>query len=115
MMWGVLVVIDLYDCDKNFIKNKKKIREFIIRLCKTIDMKTQGEAIIKRFGKGSLKGFSAMQFIETSSITVHFDETKNRAFIDVFSCKRFNSKKVEKFSKTFFKAKKSKSAIFIRK
>jgi len=46
-----------------------------------------------------------MQFIETSSIVAHFDEIWDRAFIDVFSCKTFDSKVAGKFSKEFFKAK----------
>ena len=31
-----------------------------------------------------------MQFIETSSITVHADEVFGRCFVDVFSCRRFD-------------------------
>ena len=31
-----------------------------------------------------------MQFIETSSITVHADEFSGRCFIDVFSCRPFD-------------------------
>ena len=46
-----------------------------------------------------------MQFIETSTITAHFDEQGNRAFIDIFSCKTYNAKKVALFCKKFFKAK----------
>jgi S-adenosylmethionine/arginine decarboxylase-like enzyme len=30
-----------------------------------------------------------MQFIETSSITVHADEVSARCFVDVFSCRAF--------------------------
>jgi hypothetical protein len=37
-----------------------------------------------------LEGPSAMQFIETSSITIHADETAGRCFIDVFSCREFD-------------------------
>ena len=46
-----------------------------------------------------------MQFIETSSITVHCDEFGNRAFIDIFSCKKYDHKPVVIFSKKYFKAK----------
>ena len=31
-----------------------------------------------------------MQFIETSSITIHADEFSRRCFIDVFSCRGFD-------------------------
>jgi hypothetical protein len=30
-----------------------------------------------------------MQFIETSSITIHADEVCRRCFVDIFSCRRF--------------------------
>lgn len=114
MFWGKLASINLYDCDPNFIKDKKKIKDYIIDLCRIIDMKRHGEPMIERFAEGSLEGYSAMQFIETSSITVHFDETENRAFIDIFSCKDFDEKEAEKFSCDFFMAKKSKMKILIR-
>ena len=78
-------------------------------------MKRVGPARIKRFGKDKLKGYSAFQFIETSSIICHFDEIQNRAFIDIFSCKNFDEKRAEQFSKDFFKAKKSKIKILDRK
>ena len=114
MEWGKLVTIDLDSCDKEKIKNKKEIRLFIVELCKKINIRKFGPTRIKRFGEGSLKGYSAMQFLNTSSITLHFDEEKDRAFIDIFSCKNFDSKVVEKFSKEFFKAKKSRKKILLR-
>jgi len=114
MKWGKLVIIDLSGCNKEFIKDKSKIKEFIIKLCKIIDMKRFGPTRIKRFGTGKLEGYSAIQFLESSSITIHFDEIKNRAFIDIFSCKNFDSKIAEKFSKDFFEAKRSKRKIFLR-
>ena len=114
MKWGKLASINLYDCNEKKIKNKKEIRKFVYELCKLIKMKKIGPTKIKRFGKGNLKGYSVMQFISTSSITIHFDEEKNRAFIDIFSCKAFNSKVAEKFSKDFFNAKKARTRVLSR-
>jgi S-adenosylmethionine/arginine decarboxylase-like enzyme len=45
-----------------------------------------------------------IQFIETSSITVHLDEVWNRAFIDIFSCKTFDKILAKNFCKAYFKA-----------
>ena len=114
MEWGKLAVINLYECNPEIIRNKKKIKNYITQLCKRINMKKVGPTRIKRFGKDELKGYSAFQFIETSSIICHFDEGNNRAFIDIFSCKKFDEKKAEQFSKDFFKAKKSKIKILDR-
>jgi S-adenosylmethionine/arginine decarboxylase-like enzyme len=114
MDWGKIALVDLHQCNEDFIKDKKKIKKFIIDLCKKIKMERYGPSRINRFGEGGLEGVSAFQFIETSSVTIHFDETKNRAFIDVFSCKDFDEKLVEKFSKEFFEAGDSKMKCFVR-
>jgi len=112
--WGQLTIIDLFEGNQRLLKDKKKIKEFIKILTKKINMKLYGKPIIKRFGKRELKGYSLMQFIETSSIVIHIDECKKRVFIDIFSCKRFNPKIVEEFSKEFFKAHKSKKKTIYR-
>lgn len=114
MVWGKIAMINLYECSPGAIRNKKVIATFVNLLCNKINMKKQGPTLIKKFGKDKLKGYSVFQFIETSSITIHFDEEKNRAFIDIFSCKDFDLKQAEELSKSFFKAKKSKSRIFTR-
>lgn len=103
--WGRSVSLDLHGCNKKLIKEPKEIKKFVRRLCKLLNMKRHGPTEVERFGHGKLRGWSMMQFIETSSITAHFDDKGGRAFIDVFSCKQFDSKKVVKFSKKFFNAK----------
>jgi len=77
-------------------------------------MTRYGKAMIKRFGEGTLEGYSALQFIETSSVTMHFDEVKNRAFIEIFSCKFFNPKRAEVFCRKFLQAKRSRLKHFLR-
>ncbi|MBS3073207.1 S-adenosylmethionine decarboxylase [Candidatus Pacearchaeota archaeon] len=103
---GLSTHINLRNCDPNLIRNPKEITSFITKLCSIIKMKKYGKTQIKRFGKGDLEGYSAFQFIETSNISIHFEEAKNNAFIDIFSCKKYDFKKAAKFSKDFFKAKK---------
>jgi S-adenosylmethionine/arginine decarboxylase-like enzyme len=107
--WGQLLSVDLAGCNLNLINNKDSLKKFCSQICDEIDMIAFGEPLIQRFGKGDLEGFSLMQFIETSSITAHMDETEKRAFIDIFSCKKFNSKKASDFCKNFFQAKEMKT------
>lgn len=107
-IWGQLLSVDLYKCDRATITNKKKLGEFCLALCKEIKMVPYGKPIVKRFGDGDLEGNTAVQLIETSNITVHCDEVYDRTFIDVFSCKTFNQDKAIKFCKKFFKAEKLK-------
>ncbi len=103
--WGRSASVDLHGCDHALLKNPKAIGRFVKELCKLLNMKRVGPVEIKRFGHGQLRGYSMIQFIETSTITAHFDEAGCRAFIDVFSCKKYNPKPVAKFCKKFFKAK----------
>ena len=112
--WGQLLSIDLAECDRNRLTDGNGLSEFCRMLCKEIDMVPVGETIIKRFGRGELEGFSAMQFIETSSITIHLDEFGGRAFIDIFSCKSFDNDKAKNFCKRFFAAKKVRFRNFYR-
>ncbi|MEM1535329.1 MAG: S-adenosylmethionine decarboxylase [Candidatus Pacearchaeota archaeon] len=113
-VWGQLLSLDLRGCDVALLKSKKAIELFCVKLCKEIGMKRVGKPIIKRFGEGRLEGYSAVQFIVTSSITIHADEYGSRAFIDIFSCKPFNAKKATSFCKAFFKAKRLSSRNFYR-
>lgn len=102
--WGLSASIDLAGCNRASIRNPQKIKEFVITLCDLIHMKRHGEPLVERFGEGNLEGYSLFQFIETSSITAHFDETEDRAFIDIFSCKSFDPEVAAQFCKIFFEA-----------
>jgi S-adenosylmethionine decarboxylase len=115
IFWGKLASIDLVGCNDK-ITQPKEIRKFCDILCKKIKMKKYGPTHLKRFGVGKLEGYSFMQFIETSSITAHFEEQQNpkKAFIDIFSCKDFNENEAAKFCKEFFGASKVKMNVLIR-
>jgi S-adenosylmethionine decarboxylase len=101
-------LINLYECEKSLLVNPERIGDFVLELCKVIGMKAYGKPIVERFGNGDLEGYSStiLQFIETSSITIHLDEVENKAFIDICSCKKFDSKLACNFSKDYFKARK---------
>ena len=54
------------------------------------------------------------QLIETSLISGHFANDSNRAYLDIFSCKPYNPKIVEEFSKDFVGARRSLTATTLR-
>src|ERR1700733_13123531 len=107
--WGMVSSINVYDCNPLSIKTPATIKQFIVELCEEIKMKRHGEPLIERFAEGALEGYSAMQFIETSSVTMHFDESQNRAFVDIFSCTYFDHVQAEEFCKKFLEGKRSSS------
>jgi len=115
IFWGELI-LDLYDCDPKIIRSKKKILEYTNKICNLIKMKKYGKPFIERFGFGKdfTAGYSLVQLMETSSITAHFSELCNSAYINIFSCKLFNYKIAAEFTKKFFKSKKLKKRIIIR-
>ncbi len=107
--WGMNVSIDLYECDPKLIKDPKYVKQFMIDLVKFIDMKAYGEPIVVDFGDTPrVAGISAMQLIETSSITAHFANFSNSAHIDIFSCKGFAPHRAALFCKNYFKAEEEK-------
>jgi len=89
--WGTLAAIDLHGCERARLADPDSIRSFVPALIDAIAMRAHGPLALERFGDGELEGWSAMQFIETSSITIHADEVSGRCFIDVFSCRWFDA------------------------
>jgi S-adenosylmethionine/arginine decarboxylase-like enzyme len=88
--WGMLAAIDLHGCAFEALADPDSIRAFVPAVIAAVGMRAHGPLLLERFGDGDLEGWSAMQFIETSSITVHADEVSGRCFVDVFSCKPFD-------------------------
>lgn len=102
--WGRSASVDLHGCDPLLVRDPIVLERFVRALTRLLKMKRVGPAEIRRFGHGWLRGYSLMQFIETSTIVAHFDEFGRRAFIDVFSCRRYDPKKVAEFCRVFFQA-----------
>jgi S-adenosylmethionine/arginine decarboxylase-like enzyme len=104
--WGILSCIDLYGCNPETIRDSEKIRQFVAELCILIDMKRFGETTVVHFGDDEkVSGFSMTQLIETSLISAHFANLTNTTYLDVFSCKYYDSEKAANFAKEFFGAK----------
>jgi S-adenosylmethionine decarboxylase len=89
--WGMLAAIDLHGCEFRPLADPDNIRAFVPAVIEAIGMQAHGPLRLERFGDGDLEGWSAMQFIETSSITIHADEVAGRCFVDVFSCRVFDA------------------------
>ena len=113
--WGLMVSIDLGECDHEKISSKDVITQFAIDVSDYIEMKRYGEPIAVFFGDHpKVQGYSLIQLIETSQISGHVAEDTDRAFIDVFSCKKFPPEKTAKFCQEYFGAKKMEYSIAFR-
>ncbi|MGA8181955.1 MAG: S-adenosylmethionine decarboxylase [Desulfobacterales bacterium] len=114
--FGWELILDLYECDPTAISNEKMIRRYATELCDLLGMKPYGDPITPYFGENQLhtKGYSLVQFIETSSIVGHFSEYKRTVYINIFSCKAYDEKHAERFTKAFFGAESVKSRFIVR-
>jgi S-adenosylmethionine/arginine decarboxylase-like enzyme len=112
--WGKSLALDLHECDLAKLTDPEGLKVFIQDLIKVVNMEAHGPCYVDRFGEGEIEGYSAMQFIKTSAITVHLDEVGKRAFIDIFSCKDFDADKAADFAKEYFQAHQIQTTILAR-
>jgi S-adenosylmethionine/arginine decarboxylase-like enzyme len=106
--YGQEAIFDISDVPDEFF-HKKTVREFAEQLCDEIDMK-RGPVYLHMWGEekelhknltgeGAIKanGLSCIQFLYTSSITIHALDEIKKVFINVFSCNQFDFDKAKKF------------------
>lgn len=102
MAWGYHTVLDAYDCNPFNIKNSELIKAFASELVSALNMKAYGEPMLFLFGEGDKYGYTLVQLIETSNITAHFAEQESAVFLDVFSCKFYDSTVVKTLVQKYF-------------
>lgn len=114
--FGMELVLDLADCDPVSIRSKDSLAAYARELCRVIEMTPYGEPFLARFGLAHPKtaGYSLVQLIETSSITAHFSEERNRAYVNIFSCKYFDPAMATEFTREFFQAGSARDTLLIR-
>jgi len=102
-MFGKELIMDLKDCNAE-IFNEVDIEQYIVELCKLIDMERVGNPLFWQYDgeHEHLKGLSVMQFIKTSSIVIHTSDLDSRIYMDIFSCKDFDESKVLEFTEKWF-------------
>jgi S-adenosylmethionine/arginine decarboxylase-like enzyme len=100
--WGYHLMLNCAGCIPQKIRCPNNINQFAKQLVKDIDMVAYGEPQVVMFGSGNKKGYTLVQLIETSNITAHFVEETNDVYLDVFSCKPFNKKSVDRVVSDFF-------------
>lgn len=115
-IFGYELIINLEECDKTVITSRAKLKKYADKLCELIKMKKYGKILLPYFGEHAeyTKGYSLVQLIEASSITGHFSDFWKTAYINIFSCKSFNTELAKKFTKEYFAAKRMKTRFISR-
>lgn len=107
--YGKELILDIHNCAPSTF-NRKSIKRFFVESCNLIDMErcklcwwddlyTPEE---EKETEPHLKGTTAIQFIKTSNITIHTLDILERVYLNIFSCKDFNSKIIENYSEKYF-------------
>lgn len=103
--YGLELIVDLRGCDLSGL-NRKKLRSFFVELCNLIKMKRHGDPVFWENTSDipHLKGVSGFQFIETSNIVCHPLPMLSAVYVNIFSCKEFNTDKALNFCKDYWSA-----------
>ena len=110
--YGMELVLDLHDCDPDTF-TRQAIELYFLDLCKLIDMEPcalhfwddEGVPEAERQTNPKTKGTSAVQFILTSSVVIHTLDLLRAVYLNIFSCKCFDSDTAARFSAEAFGSK----------
>lgn len=110
--YGRELILDLHECDASKF-TRLSIEQFFTELCDLIEMERcdlhfwddVGVAEEERQTNPKTKGTSAVQFILTSTIVIHTLDLMNKVYLNVFSCKEFDTEEATTFVVNWFDAK----------
>lgn len=95
-------IIDAFDCDVDLLSNQEFLVELIKSIAKLLDMKIlKGPETAK--GVAINPGITVFAIIDFSHISIHTFTNSKEFCLDIFSCKSFDYKKLEKYIKQKFK------------
>lgn len=98
------IIIDLYDCLPNVLSSKILIAEWMNNSIEMTNMTAVGKPIIEQFaGENPLdNGITAAQTLAESLISIHTYPREKAVYIDIFSCRPFNTDNLYKYSQVYF-------------
>ena len=107
--YGLELVLDLHDCDSSTF-TRTDIERFCEELCEMIDMERCDLHFWDDLGvpeedqqtDPKTRGTSAVQFILTSTIVIHTLDLMKAAYINIFSCKKFDTDVAAQFTAGWF-------------
>lgn len=101
--WGYHLILDCRACTG--ASDAENIWAFVAELVPSIDMQAWGDPVVQHFAEHSPAhaGYSLVQLVETSSITGHFADETGDAYLDIFSCKAFDTEIVKRVVRAYFK------------
>lgn len=119
--YGFELILDLHGCDVGRF-TRKSIEEYFIAVCNAIGMEREdlhfwdydGVPAEEVSNEAHLSGTSAVQFITTSNIVIHTLDKLKAAYVNIFSCKKYDKEIAEKITKEWFGAKECRTQFIER-
>lgn len=113
MNYGKELILDIHEVRRTHLFNRKDLSDFMVQLCELLDMKREDLHFWDEEGvpeeelatEEHLIGTSAVQFITTSNITIHTLDVMKRVYLNIFSCKNYNTTKATRFCVNYFDGK----------
>ncbi len=103
--YGLELIADLKGCNLSGL-TKEKLQQFLVELCDRIKMVRHGDPLFWEDWSATphLNGISAIQFIETSNVVCHALPLLNAVYLNLFSCKEFDTDEALRFCKEYWGA-----------
>lgn len=103
--YGLEMIIDLKGCDLSDL-SREKLHKFFIELCDRIKMVRHGEPHYWEDTSDipHLRGVSGFQFIRTSNVVCHPLPMLKAVYLNIFSCKEFDTDDALKYCMEFWGA-----------
>jgi len=113
--YGLELIIDLKGCDLSDL-SREKLTTFFVQLADRIKMIRHGDPIFWEDHSDipHLRGISAIQFIQTSNFVCHPLPMLNAVYLNVFSCKEFDTDDTLRFCMEYWGAKSENHAVLTR-
>lgn len=120
--YGQELILDLHGCDTSRFA-RSAIEDFCAQLCELIDMERCdlhfwddiGVPEKERQTHPKTKGTSAVQFILTSTIVIHTLDLMAAVYVNIFSCKTFDTDRAAQFTARWFGSSDWNSSVVTRR
>jgi len=119
--YGLELILDLHECDVTRF-TRSSIDEYLEELCNLIEMERcdlyfwddVGVSPKEQQTDPKTKGTSVVQFILTSTIVIHTLDLMQAVYVNLFSCKAFDTSAATTFTTSWFGAKEWTSQVVVR-
>ena len=99
MVFGTELILDCAGCEGN-ITDKEHIQKFIDELVEKMGMKKKGDTMFQYFQddeynrERDIVGYSVVQIISLSNITLHINEISKTFYVNIFTCGELDDLKI---------------------